>query len=282
MHKRWSGQVCEICAQSEKRCLYWGRLVAIPAESALLICISALFRAPEGPNRRVSFGSPQNRICIVLPEIIILAMIAAFLGLRLYSVLGRRAEHEEEPVSRRFDQADQPKNVTPPSAAPAVLAPSNAQLDGAMPAVERGVRAIVAADASFDITAFLEGAKGAYGMTLEAFWKGDRDTLRELCDDDVYASFAGAIDMREEAEHTLDNRLIRIEETRIHSAVLDGRTARVSVLFVADIAAVTRDKDDTLIAGSLDDAVESRDIWTFSRDVDAAGPDWVLDETDEG
>lgn len=218
----------------------------------------------------------------MIVEIIILAMIAAFLGMRLYSVLGRRAEHEEEGVPRRFDSAEEPKTMTPPAAVPAAPAPGNSPIDGAMPAVERGVRAIVAADPTFDITAFLEGAKGAYGMTLEAFWKGDRDTLRELCDDDVYASFAGAIDAREAAGHTLDNRLIRIEETRIHSAVLDGRTGRVSVLFVADIAAVTRDGDGTLVAGSLDDAVESRDIWTFSRNVDAAGPDWVLDETDEG
>jgi len=54
------------------------------------------------------------------------------------------------------------------------------------------------------------------------------------------------------------------------------------VRFVADIATVTRDKDGAVVAGSLDDAVESRDIWTFMRDVNAAGPDWVLDETDEG
>ena len=51
---------------------------------------------------------------------------------------------------------------------------------------------------------------------------------------------------------------------------------------VTCIYAVTRDKDGTVIAGSLDDAVESRDVWTFSRDVTAAGPDWILDETDEG
>ncbi len=215
-------------------------------------------------------------------EIIILAMVAAFLGMRLYSVLGRRAEHEEEVIPHRFDQADQPKQTPPAAAQPATPAPNALALDGAMPAVERGVRAIVAADPTFDITSFLEGAKGAYEMTLEAFWSGDRETLRELCDDDVYASFASAIDAREAAGQTLDNRLIRIEETRINSAFMDGRTARVAVLFVADIAAITRDADGNMIAGSLDDAIESRDVWTFSRNVDAGGPDWVLDETDEG
>jgi predicted lipid-binding transport protein (Tim44 family) len=119
-------------------------------------------------------------------------------------------------------------------------------------------------------------------MVLEAFWQGDRETLRELCDDDVYAGFIAALDAREAAGETLDNTLIRIEETRLHSASLDGRLARIAVLFVADIAAVTRDKDGNVIAGSLDDAIESRDVWTFSRNVSARDPNWLLDETDEG
>ena len=119
-------------------------------------------------------------------------------------------------------------------------------------------------------------------MILEAFWRGDKEELKQLCDDDVYASFASAIDAREAARETLDNRLIRIEDTTVHSATLDGRIARIAVRFVADIAAVTRDKDGIVVAGSLDDAVESRDIWTFSRDVTSGAPDWLLDETDEG
>ena len=154
--------------------------------------------------------------------------------------------------------------------------------DNRAPANEAGVRAIAAADPGFDLLGFLEGAKGAYGMILEAFWKGDKDTLRELTDDDVYESFAQAIEAREEAGETLDNRLIRIEDATVRSAELDGRTARIAVLFVADIAAVTRNADGTVVAGSLDDAIESRDVWTFRRNVGAADPNWVLDETDEG
>lgn len=219
----------------------------------------------------------------MIVEIVILAMIAAFLGLRLYSVLGRRAEHEEESIPHRFDAGDDARQGEA-TANVAQLRPAQPvqQIEGMRPAVERGVRAIAAADSSFDILGFLEGAKGAYGMVLEAFWSGDKQTLRELCDDDVYASFTGAIDAREAAGHTLENKLIRIEDYKIMGAELDGRTARVSVLFVADIAAVTRDADGNVIAGSLDDAVESRDVWTFSRDVKSASPDWVLDETDEG
>ena len=219
----------------------------------------------------------------MLPEIIILAAIAAFLGLRLYSVLGQRADHEEEHVPNRFE----PKDETPrPAAMPRAVAQPKPQrdpkLEGVLPAVERGVREIAAADRRFDVIAFLEGAKGAYAMVLEAFWAGDRETLRELCDEDVYASFDAAITAREEDGEVLDNRLIRIEDATIHSATLDRRTARVAVRFVADIAAVTRDADGNVIAGSLDDAIESRDIWTFARETDSMSPDWVLDETDEG
>ena len=217
-------------------------------------------------------------------EIVILAMIAAFLGLRLYSVLGQRAEHEEESIPTRFDPT---KQVTPPPAAPrnedGPQADNNVrEFPGVMPAVERGVREISAADRRFEIIGFLEGAKAAYGMVLEAFWNGDRETLKELCDDDVYQSFDAAITMREQAGETLDNTLIRIEEAVIDRASLDGTMARVAVRFVADIAAVTRDKDGNMIAGSLDDAIETRDIWTFMRDVNSVNPNWLLDETDEG
>lgn len=213
-------------------------------------------------------------------EIVILAMIAAFLGMRLYSVLGRRAEHEEEAIPTRFDK---PKREPTAQAAPVPRQANPVpRAAGVVPAVERGVQEIAAADRTFDLMAFLEGAKGAYAMILEAFWNGDRETLKELCDADVYAGFDAAITAREEAGETLDNRLIRIEDTSVHSAHLEGRQARIAVLFVADIAAVTRDREGNVIAGSLDDAIESRDIWTFSRNVDSADPNWLLDETDEG
>jgi predicted lipid-binding transport protein (Tim44 family) len=222
-----------------------------------------------------------DRIETVL-EIVLLAMLAAFLGLRLYSVLGRRAEREEESVPQRFDAEDKPAGIPRPAPATPVVAPRPAEMEGVMPAVERALRDIAAADGKFNLAQFLEGARGAYRMVLEAFWKADRETLRDLCDDDVYAGFITAIDAREAAGETLANSLIRIEEVRIHSASLDGKTARIALLFVADIAAVTRDKDGNVIAGSLDDAIVSRDVWTFSRNTAARDPNWLLDETDEG
>ncbi len=222
-------------------------------------------------------------------EIVILAMVAAFLGLRLYSVLGRRAEHEEEAIQGRLDSSrSSPSSApVPPAVRPAPQAQPNPalrqrDLPNTTPAVERGLRAISAADRRFDAFAFLEGSRNAYRMILEAFWRGDKEELRQLCDDDVYQGFAQAIDARIAAGESLDNRLVRIEDGAIVAASLEGAQARITVRFTSDIAAVTRDADGHVIAGSLDDAVEAVDIWSFSRNVESAGPDWLLDETDEG
>ena len=240
----------------------------------LCVCNWLLSRA-VGNQRLKTFLGPieKNGIAPVIYEIVILAAIAAFLGLRLYSVLGQRSEHEEDPIRRSYGPREQ--SAPPPSV------PGTRGGDNATNANESAIRAIASADSRFDLLAFLEGAKGAYAMVLEAFWSGDKETLRELTDDDVYASFAGAIDARAETGEVLDNRLIRIEDATVHSAELDGRDARIAVRFVADIAAVTRDRDGNVVAGSLDDAVESRDVWTFRRRVDSRDPNWVLDETDQ-
>ena len=193
-------------------------------------------------------------LCQVTVQIVILAMIAAFLGLRLYSVLGRRAEHEEETIDGRIDAK---QGVSP-------LAPA------------------AAADRRFDAFMFVDGARAAYGMILEAFWRGDKEELAQLADGDVYQAFCAAIDARVAAGETLDNRLVRIDDAVLVGASFDAPIARITVRFTADIAAVTRDAQGNVIAGSLDDAVQAVDIWTFSRNLRSAEPDWLLDETDEG
>jgi predicted lipid-binding transport protein (Tim44 family) len=217
-------------------------------------------------------------------EIVILAMIAAFLGLRLYSVLGRRAEHEDQQVQPRFEpKGDAPPRAIVPETVGAGAAPATrAMIPGVTPAIERGLREIAAADKQFDMLVFLEGAKGAYRLVLEAFWKGDRDTLAQLCDKDVLDGFESAIAVREAAGEKLDNRLIRIEDAVVVAASFQAPIARIAVRFTSDIAAVTRNAEGQVVAGSLNDAIESRDLWTFSRLVNATSPDWLLDEADEG
>nr|WP_184148645.1 Tim44/TimA family putative adaptor protein [Sphingobium lignivorans] len=219
---------------------------------------------------------------VLVTVIVVLAMIFALLALRLFSVLGRRTGHEQQQIPAPAD--DRPAGAR---------MPAGEQQDGRTPAqraaesavavpAQAGLRALIAADRSFDVAQFLSGARAAYGMILEAFWKGDRETLKSLCDADVYAAFDAAITERESAGLTLDNKLVRIDTANIVDARVDDGVAHVAVHFEADLSAVTRDSSGAVVAGSLDDAVSTIETWTFSRDLRSRDPNWQLTETDEG
>ena len=212
--------------------------------------------------------------------IIILALVALFIGLRLYSVLGERTGHEQQPILKPADPdaVVEPRVSHPPSAPSGV--PDAADM-AFLPTAGPGVRAILAADPGFDVASFLEGGKAAYRMILEAFWKGDVDTIRPHVDQHVYETFASAVADRQKEGLQLDNRLVDIEQALISAAQLDHDIAVVTVRFEADIAAVTRNKEGEVVAGSLSDAVQTRDLWTFRRDIGSSDPNWILIETDE-
>ncbi|MGV7120250.1 Tim44/TimA family putative adaptor protein [Sphingopyxis sp. 550A] len=210
-------------------------------------------------------------------------MIAAFLGMRLYSVLGKRTGHEQEPVLPRRDERAAPAPVRlDESDAPAALPAAGASGAGLVyePAAEAGLRQLLAADRHFDAGRFMEGAEAAYRMILEAFWAGDRDTLRDLCDDDSYEGFVEAIEARDARGEKLDNRLIGIDSAKITAVELSRREARITVRYQADISAVTRDAEGKMIAGSMSDAAQADDLWTFRRQIGSSDPNWLLDEVE--
>lgn len=210
-------------------------------------------------------------------EIVLLAMVALFVGLRLYAVLGQRTGHEQQPVAPP-QPAAKPEAAVPTAEPQPVTEPSGITLDKSTAAA---LRSLIAADPSFDTARFLDGAQAAYRMILEAFWKGDRETLAELVGDEVRAAFEEAITERDVAGHRLDNRLIAVERTAIENASVESRVATIEVRFDAYVAAVTRDAEGEVVAGSLTDAVSTHDIWTFRRDLKSDDPNWLLVETDE-
>jgi predicted lipid-binding transport protein (Tim44 family) len=210
--------------------------------------------------------------------IVLLAMIAAFLALRLYSVLGKRTGHEQTFVAP-------PAETGAVNASPALaeIRTVKARTDDNVfePQAAIGVRSIIAADGNFDVARFVEGAKGAYRVILEAFWRGDEAAYAPFVGDDVKSAFAEARAQRLAAGHVLDNRLVTIENATIIDAKVEGNEASITVRFDADVAAVTRDGDGNVIAGSITDAVPTHDNWTFTRTLKSSSPDWILVETDE-
>ncbi|PZN92104.1 MAG: preprotein translocase subunit Tim44 [Alphaproteobacteria bacterium] len=199
-------------------------------------------------------------------EIVLLAMLAAFIGLRLVSVLGKRTGHER-PVGDSFRPG-----------APEVTAPASRGIDlpsrglVAVPAgtdtgLAPALQAVADADSGFDPERFVAGAKAAYGMILESFWSGDTRTMNGLVSDEIQENFATAIEDREGA--ALPNRVVSIESAAITQAEMIGQMAEVTVRFDARVA----------IAGG--DPISSNDVWTFSRHVGSRDPQWLLIATDD-
>lgn len=216
-----------------------------------------------------------------MTAIVILALVALFIGLRLYSVLGERTGHEQPILKPADPEAD--ARLQPQAAARGTTHVTPAEPDelAYLPMAGPGVRALLAADPSFDVGRFLDGSKSAYRMILEAFWKGDLEAMRPLVDDHVFETFAGAVEQRTKEGLALDNRLIAIDQAIIAGAEVDREVALVTVRFEADIAAVTRNSAGQVVAGSLSDAIQTRDRWTFRRNIASRDPNWLLVETDE-
>lgn len=215
-----------------------------------------------------------------MTAIVILALIALFIGLRLYSVLGERTGHEQAPIVK---PAEAEPRMDAPVAAPRREAASLTE-DGDLayvPMAGPGVRALLAADPAFDVARFLEGAGAAYRQILESFWKGDMEAVRPYVDNNVYEAFSTAIEERSKAGLTIENRLVSLEPPVVVEAEVDHGVAELTVRFEADIAAITRNASGEVVAGSMSDAVQTRDRWTFRRDIRADDPNWLLIETDE-
>lgn len=224
-------------------------------------------------------------------DILLFAMIAAFLILRLRSVLGKRTGHEKHPPEHLFardaeagkDEEEKVIHLPGPEAA------SHEEEDGEVPTVDEkrktadkrivGMIEISSVDPSFNPDAFLEGCAASFEMIIEAFASGDTSTLRSLLNDDVYADFTSAIKAREDAGETLDATLVGIKNMEILEADLDGKFAVITVKFVSDQINVIRDSEGEVTDGNQDYISEVTDIWTFARNPRSRDPNWTLTAT---
>jgi predicted lipid-binding transport protein (Tim44 family) len=221
-------------------------------------------------------------------DILFFAMVAAFIALRLRSVLGRRTGQERRrtggfPGPARPNGADgkgaSDNVVALPDRSVATGEPDAAIADLAEGDVKTGLTQIRLADPRFDLNQFLAGARAAFEMIVQAYAAGDKDALRPLLADDVFAGFAGAIDQRSVDGHTLDTQLMAIEKAEVVDAAMQGNMARVSIRFASEQINVVRDADGKEIEGDPTNVEEVIDIWTFERDTHSRDPNWTLVET---
>lgn len=203
-------------------------------------------------------------------DIVLFALVAVFLILRLRSILGTRTglEKPRDPFA-------------PPPEAPEGKAANfgTGPMNGAArnePELFPGYRRLRAAEPSFKPDEFLQGARGAFELIISAFAAGDIHALRPLLSDEVFQPFATAIQARDQAHETQETRLLSIKDTRILNAEVTGSTAFVTVKFVSDQINATRAADGRVVDGHAELVAEKTDTWTFSRPVRSADPNWLL------
>jgi predicted lipid-binding transport protein (Tim44 family) len=229
---------------------------------------------------------------------IIFALLAIFVVWKLRSVLGSRTGNEKPPSSnvffRRTNETNDNKVVPLPGAArpqpnaePARPAPPVydrwKDYVAAGSKVAAGLDAIASADPSFAIESFMSGAKMAYGMIVTAFAAGDRTTLRNLLEQDVYESFVAAIAGRESRNETMKTTVDTITSVGIEEAGLrDNKTAQITLRFISKLISATENAAGAVIEGNLDHPVDMIDIWTFARDSQSRDPNWKLIATQTG
>lgn len=231
-----------------------------------------------------------------LPTLIVIGLAIVIL-FRLRSVLGTRTGTERPPVERRV-KSDAKTPVTEDTIVP--IRPrgaGNPDLDEDRRArkteaeieqfakgnagLAEGLKAVVDADPSFTPKSFMDGAKQAYEMIVTAFAAGDRVTLKNLLEKDVFEGFQRAIADREAAGQKVDFTFVGLPKVEFSDAEYDKKNVNVTIRFHAEVVSATRDKDGALVDGNADQVQTIADEWTFARNPKSRDPNWKVITTSQ-
>ncbi len=223
---------------------------------------------------------PEN---IPFGDLIVIAAIAIFILLRYRNILGQKTGHDFSQKRNMTGSAADNERVIqlPDRKTPVQKKDDDIELasfsDNDRLAETLGK--MKAIDPQFSFQEFLEGAKAAFDMVIEAFNKRDRDTLKMLLSKEVFESFRQVIEEREEADEYVENVLVAVESAEISDAELKRSTARVTVKFVSEQMQVKKDKDGNTLPDQASATQTIEDDWVFERDMKSRNPNWTIVET---
>ncbi len=219
-------------------------------------------------------------------DLLLLAMVAGFVLLRLRSVLGRRTGNERRPADSvsEVDEKSKDDNVIElpdrqDKDGDGEQTTADASLWAEDSPVGAGLTEIKIADHGFEPEQFLSGSRAAYEAIVQAFARGDRETLGTLLSEEVYENFESALSEREDQHNSLESSIVSLDNADIVEARMNGRMAEVTVKIVAETISVLKDRDGELIDPAAAHPRHVTDIWTFARDTRSRDPNWRLIET---
>ena len=196
-------------------------------------------------------------------DILILAVIAGLVLLRLRSVLGRRTGHEKTDTSR-FTYEEPQKN-------------KEEEVIKIQPNVDPKPKA----DGWFDQKDFLNGASNAYELIVTNFENGNKAALKPFLSESVMSSFEDVIEKRNANEEKVEFNFIGIESSEIVHKDLKSNPMEVTVRFISEMITCIKNSKDEVISGSLNQVQKITDIWTFSKNKNSKNPNWLLVATSD-
>jgi len=191
-------------------------------------------------------------------DIVLLAMFAGFIILRLRNILGRKTGHQGKPMRSYF-----PKGME-------VLKDIENN-----DAIKSG---------NIDEEAkkqFLKGAHIAYEQIVTSFAKGDKKSLKELLSKSLFSTFSEVIDERKKKELQYETTFIGIKSSKILEFNKIENIYKVTVNFVSEIITCVKDKNNKIIEGNPDTIKTVSDVWKFSKNMWSQDPTWYLVDTSQ-
>ena len=188
-------------------------------------------------------------------DIILLAMIAGFIILRLRNILGKKTGHESK-VTSIFDEKK--------------FSEISSQLK-AKPIIKSALE-------DEEKIQFLKGAEIAYESILTSFAKGDKAKLKKLLTHDIFSNFEKAIEQRNNENIKSELTFIGVKESNVEKFEKIKNDFFATVKIVCEIISVKKDKNDKVIEGDPDKIKTVTDYWKFTKNALSDNPNWFLTE----
>ena len=206
-------------------------------------------------------------------DILIFAVIAILLVLRLRSVLGQRTGYEQPQDESGASRFQKGKNDNEPMRL-------HQENDGPVLVAEQGLDALRRMDRGFSEKQFLHGASMAFDMILTAYAEGDLTQLKRLLGYDLLQSFTDSVQARNKAGESLSITLDNMKEASILNITVRDKIASITVHFHSVQTRIARDADGAELVEGESGRSDYTDIWTFERDLSLSDPNWKLVETE--
>ncbi len=201
-------------------------------------------------------------------DIIILGLLAIFLGFRLKGLLGDRSGYSGDVTDTdqiKSEDTNDTQNV---------IKLNNKTING------EGLNFLNKADPSFDEKEFLEGAKNAFQLIIKAFADSEIEKLKPLLDYDLLNSFTKSISEREARQERQFSDVISFKNFEIIKVNVDSNLASITLKIVSEQIKYLVDNKDVLLEGNKEQSETIKDKWVFERDISSTNPNWKLVETD--